>query len=107
MSDRYNCSFSTFWCGEKTAGVEIVQGIVKTTAYTEDKTKLPFGFLSDVSVGKHQIDLFWESRSFPRHKADYNELMGLVGLTEYDTYEIVRRTNGMLLGDDMRIDFSE
>jgi hypothetical protein len=105
VTNRYNCSFDVYWYGNKTAHIDIEHGVVKTVAYTDDKCKLPFGFLSDGSVAKRQIDLFWESRSFPKHKADYTAQMNAVGLTEYDAYEIVRKTKGRLLGDGMRIEF--
>ena len=48
---------------------------------------------------------FFESRIFPRERADKDDLLELLGLKEYNPYEIVKKTHGLHYDDFRWIKF--
>jgi len=104
---RYNCSFSYYFRGEKTADVVIKNGKVITIAYTDEKLNLPFGFVSDRNVTRQTIDLFYERHCVPKHRANIKDFLAHYGLNKYDAYEICRITNGRMADHSYRIEWHD
>ena len=93
---RYNCKFSYYFEDNKTSDVVIENGIVRTTAYTDEKLHLPFGFVSDRNVTRRVIDEFFSRHCVPQYRANICEFLDRYNLQEYDSYEICRITNGVM-----------
>jgi len=104
---RYNCSFSYYYKDQKMADVAITNGTAATTPYTDDKRRLPFGFVSDRNVTRQTIDLFYERHCVPYHRANIQEFLSYYGLEQYDTYAICRKTNGIMADHDYRIEWKD
>lgn len=104
---RYNCSFSYYHNGVKTADVTITEGRVTTIPYTDDKLHLPFGFVPDQNVTRTTIDLFYERHCVPEYRANIAEFLAHYGLMKYDAYEICRNTNGVMADNSAYIEWSD
>jgi hypothetical protein len=104
---RYNCSFSFYHQGVKTADVVIKDGAVTTTAYTDDKLNLPFGFVPDRNVTRATIDLFYERNCVPEHRANIKEFLDHYGLEKYDAYKICRITGGQMADSADTIEWTD
>lgn len=70
------------------------------------ETRLLYGHLLGECDLVGIIDWF-ESRCFPRTRANCDELLRQLGLTQYVPLAIVRRTHGVMWDDDVWIRFSD
>ena len=104
---RYNCSFSYYFEGRKTADVAIEDGAAHTVPYTEEKLHLPFGFVSDRNVTRRVIDEFFDRHCVPLHRANIRAFLDCYDLKEYDAYEICRITNGVMADHSYRIEWMD
>ena len=100
---RYNCSFSYFFDGAKTADVVITNGTARTQAYTDEKLHLPFGFVSDRNVTRRVIDEFYLRHCVPQYRANIKDFLDHYGLEEYDAFDICRITNGIMADNNYEI----
>jgi len=103
---RYNCAFSYYYNDVKAADVVIKNGVVATTPYTDNKLRLPFGFVSDRNVTRGVIDEFFERHCVPQHRANIKDFLDQYGLEKYDAYAICRATNGVMADHNYRIEWN-
>jgi hypothetical protein len=75
--------------------VSIDSNTVTTRALTSDDDKLPFYFKPDLD----QIFTYIEDRCSERSRPDQQEILALIGLSEYNPYEIVKKTHGITPDD--------
>lgn len=68
---------------------------IEITKFTEDKHKLPFYF----EPTKETMFIFIQDRCSERSRPDQKELLALIGLDEYNPYEIVKKTHGVTPDD--------
>lgn len=66
---------------------------VTFTNYIFDLMWCPFGKLEKATF--KDLEEYWESRCFPRERANAKELLRLLGVDCYDPYSIVRKTHGV------------
>ena len=52
-----------------------------------------------------EVTAFLESRCFDKSRRDKDDLLSYLGLTSYDVWEIVRKTNGKMAHDHLSIEF--
>ena len=104
---RYNCKFSYYVGGVKTADVIIEEGSVTSVCYTNAALDLPFGNIPDGRISRKTIDLFFEEHCVPEHRANLRQILDYYGLEKFDAYEICRRTNGVMADMPYRIEWSD
>jgi len=84
---------------QATADVE-VDYLAKTVVchpHTEDIYALPFGVNKNPTIS--DLNRFFESRCFPKERANCKQILEDLGLDEYIPLEIVRKTHGRQLED--------
>jgi hypothetical protein len=81
--------------------VVIDHNAVTTEPLTKDRDQLPFYFQPDID----QMFTFLESRCSERSRPDQRELLALIGLDEYNPYEIVKKTHGITPDDHFWLRF--
>ena len=64
----------------------------------------------DVAICSRITDLqslndWFETRCFPRSRADANELLEMLGLSDYNPYELIKRSHGAMFDDFYWINF--
>ena len=69
--------------------------------------QLPFGLYGrfDRSVTMYKFIEWASERCFPEERIGASELLKELGLDRYDGWEIVKKTNGVLMTDSFWIDF--
>ncbi len=97
-------SFDVYWKDERTASVVISSDRknVIYKRYTDIIPTVPFLF-DNPSV--EQVYEFLESRCMDRHRTQLEEYLNDLGLSEYNPYEIVRITHGIMWEDFMWLKF--
>jgi hypothetical protein len=93
---RYNCGFSYYCRGVKTADVTIANGVVTTVPHTDNWLDLPFGMVPDRLVTRKVIDLFYEQNCVPEHRANLGDFLAHYGIEKFDPFAICRITNGAM-----------
>ena len=79
------------------ANEDVPQYSLPLNLFIGDKRKVP---LVDVVV--------WaKKRIFPKNRMDCKEILKLMGLPDYNAWEIVKRTNACLMEDPYWLQFSE
>ena len=78
--------------------------VVDCIDYTEDVIQQAFGKRPHT---KEYLLAFFEERCFERGRIDKEILLRKMGLTDYNPYEIVLRTQGRLLCDASWVRFTE
>lgn len=96
--------FSTYWKNEKTSDVVIVsdRSKVEYKRYSDEICEAPFGF---DNPSFEQMYRFLESRCMPKGRQQLQEYLDDLGLAEYNVYEILRKTHGVMWEDFLWLKF--
>lgn len=86
------------------AHVKLTNNGVQFENFCDDPVFLPFGIKEKASL--NDLYEFFEDRCFPRTRGNCDEVLESMGLTKYDPYEIVKRTNGFMYDSLCWIKFS-
>lgn len=89
-------SFEVYHKDEITARVYVRAKEVIISRFTDNPAKQLF---AQKKMTRYQLGKIFEMRCWDRGRADIDELLGHLGLTEYDPYEIVRKTHGVSYND--------
>lgn len=89
-------TFEVFWKDEITARVHAKEHQVKVSRYVEHPVKQLF---AASVMSRNQLNKILELRCFERGRPDIMEILGHLGLREYNPYEIVKRTHGVSYND--------
>ncbi len=86
----------SYWKDEKTASVRLDSQFAYITRYTTHPVKQIFyaDKLSRYEFGSILADRCWD-----KNRPDIKKLLALIGLDEYNPYEICKRTHGKMLQD--------
>ena len=101
-------NFSVLWKNEVVAEVSVTEDekgfktLNYIKRYTEDIAKQPFG---GDRLDLPRVYEFLENRWFERARADVPEQLEYLGLTEYNPWEIVKKTHGVMFEDFIWIRF--
>lgn len=101
-------NFSVLWKNEVTAEVSIKEDengfktLNYIKRYTDDIAKQPFG---GTRINLARVYEFLEGRWFERDRPDVPEQLAYLGLTEYDPWEIVKKTHGVMFEDFIWVRF--
>ena len=87
----------TFWKDEKTADAYVGKKEVEVKRYILHPAKQLFH--ADRITRFEFGDIILRSRCFDYNRPDRKEYLEYLGLTEYNVYEICRRTHGMMVQD--------
>ncbi len=91
-----NFSFEVYWKDDITARVYVKGKNVTVSRFTENPGKQLF---AEKKMTRYQLGKIFEMRCWERERADINEILGNLGLKEYNPYEIVRKTHGVSYND--------
>lgn len=99
--------FSVFYMNEKTADVTVSSNQVEYQVYVDlddprMQTRVPFCFMN---ITMDNLYEFLESRCMPRDRTSLKQYIEDLGLDEYNPYEIVRLTHGVMWEDNMWLKF--
>lgn len=97
-----NYTFEVYWKDEITARVYVKGQNIIVSRYTDHPLKQIF---AEKKMTRYQLNQVLELRCWDRGRADIQELLGNIGLTEYNPQEIVRRTHGVSYNDYIWIRF--
>ena len=75
--------------------VDTSTGSISVTDYTDEVLFTVFGKRPHTV---EELNAFFESRCFPRGRADEKEILEYLGLRQYNPLDIVRITHGVLFG---------
>ena len=89
-------TFEVFWKDEITARVYVKSGKVQVARYCEHPVKQLF---AKEQMTRYQLNRIFEMRCFEKGRGDIHEILKNLGLTEYNPYEIVRKTHGVSYND--------
>lgn len=97
-------AFSTYWKNEKTSDVVVSadRQSVKYVRYTDELLKSPYGF-DHVTI--EQIYHFLETRCMPKGRTQLAEYLESLNLKEYNPWEIVKITHGVMWEDFLWLKF--
>ncbi len=98
--------FDTYWGHEKTATITVSadRKSVHYVKYTNEVPKIPYLF-DDLSV--EHVYRFLESRCMPRQRNCLQQYLDDLGLEEYNPWDIVKITHGVMWEDMMWIKFPD
>ena len=89
-------SFEVFWKDEITARVHVQGSRVKVSRFSDHPLKQLF---ASRSMTRHQLNHIFEMRCWDRNRADIQDILKGLGLSEYNPREIVRKTHGISYND--------
>lgn len=89
-------SFEVYWKDEITARVYVKKKKVVVSRYTENPGKQLF---ASKEMTRFQLGKILEMRCWEKGRPDINEILNHLGLSEYNPYEIVRKTHGVSYND--------
>lgn len=97
-------AFDVMWKDELTASVSITNNRknIEVTKYSNDIAKQPFW---GGNIDIYRIYEFLEYRCFEEARPDKVVILELLGLTEYNPWEIVKKTHGRLYEDFLWLRF--
>lgn len=96
--------FDVMWKNEMVGRIEIVEGVlIKNESYNKEWWKNYWAKMTN----SYNILMSLQNRCFDRARPDKDELLEYLGLSEYNVYKIVRRTHGMILGDQIWFRFDD
>lgn len=95
-------TFEVYWKDEITARVYVKEKDVIVSRFTEHPLKQLF---AENKMTRYQLNRILELRCWDRGRADINDLLKNIGLTEYNPQEIVRKTHGVSFNDYIWIRF--
>lgn len=100
VKNKWNGShIDVFWKDELTAEIDILNNKVKIKKHTNNPIKQ--FFLAFDSMDIIAFSELLEARCWERGRKDISELLGKIGLDEYDPIEIVKRTFGVSYNDSI------
>ncbi len=96
--------FSTYWKDKKTSDVRISadRRTVEYHRYSDGMCESPFGFDHPTF---EQMYRFMESRCMPKGRLQLQEYLDDLGLEEYNVYQILRKTHGVMWEDFLWLKF--
>ena len=80
-----------------------MHGNTVTIEHYEESVLYPFYGRNSVTI--EEVTAFLESRCFDKNRRDKDDLLSYLGLTSYDVWEIVSKTNGKMAHDHLSVDF--
>ncbi|MCD8218547.1 MAG: hypothetical protein LUD01_11045 [Clostridiales bacterium] len=89
-------SFEVFWKDEITARVHVQGSRVKVSKFSDHPLKQLF---ASTSMTRHQLNHIFESRCWDKYRADIQDILKGLGLSEYNPREIVKKTHGVSYND--------
>lgn len=97
-------SFDVYWRNDLTASVCISadRKSVDYKLYSNELCEAPFGFLNPTV---EQMFDFLETRCMDKRRTQLQEYLDDLGLEEYNPYEIVKKTHGVMWEDYMWFKF--
>lgn len=95
-------TFEVYWKDEITARVYVKEKEVIVSKFTDHPLKQLF---AEKKMTRYQLNQILELRCWERGRADINDLLKNIGLTEYNPQEIVRKTHGVSFNDFIWIRF--
>lgn len=98
-----NYFFEVFWKDEITARVYVREKEVLVSRYTDHPLKQLF---AKNKMTRYQLNKIMELRCWERGREDIDDILKSLGLTEYNPYEIVRKTHGVSYNDFIWFRFS-
>lgn len=93
--------FDVMFKDEKVASIAVKDNDVYVSIYTDIRYKQPFNKI----VSLEYIERFLEDRCIPRNRQNINEVLGNLGLENYDVIEILKKTHGVSFDDFWWIKF--
>ena len=87
-----------YWKDEKTASVRLDKHYAYITRYTKHPVKQIF--YSD-KITRFKFGEILEDRCWDKNRPDIKKILSLIGLTEYNPYEICKRTHGKMYQDSI------
>ena len=91
-----NFSFEVYWKDDITARVYVKGKNVTVSRFTDNPGKQLF---AEKKMTRYQLGKIFEMRCWEKERADINEILGNLGLKEFNPYEIVRKTHGVSHND--------
>ena len=95
--------FEVYWKDEITARVYVKKKDVIVSRYTENPGKQLF---AEKKMTRYQLGKIFEMRCWEKARPDIMEILANLGLSEYNPYEIVKRTHGVSYNDFIWFRFS-
>lgn len=95
--------FEVYWKDEITARVYVKKKDVIISRYTENPGKQLF---AEKKMTRYQLGKIFEMRCWEKARPDIMEILENLGLSEYNPYEIVKRTHGVSYNDFIWFRFS-
>lgn len=89
-------TFEVYWKDEITARVYVKKKEVIVSRFTDNPGKQLF---AQKKMTRFQLGKIFEMRCWEKERADIMEILNHLGLSEYNPYEIVRRTHGVSYND--------
>lgn len=80
-------------------------GSYEITDYNKDPVILPFRGKDSSQATDEELLKFFKYRCMSEHRRDLRDALDTIGLQEYDPYNIVRKTYGLMFGDCMWVRF--
>ena len=89
-------SFEVYWKDEITARVYVRKKDVIISRYTDNPGKQLF---AEKKMTRYQLGKIFELRCWEKGRSDIGEILEYLGLSEYNPYEIVKKTHGVSYND--------
>lgn len=89
-------SFEVYWKDEITARVCVRKKKVLVTRFTDNPGKQLF---AAKEMTRYQLGKIFEMRCWEKERPDINDILRHLGLSEYNPYEIVKKTHGVSYND--------
>lgn len=87
-----------YWKNERTASVRLDNHYAYITRYIIHPVKQIF--YAD-KITRFEFGEILEDRCWDKHRADIDEILEMIGLDEYNPYEICKRTHGRMYQDNI------
>lgn len=97
-----NYTFEVYWKDEITARVYVKEKDVIVSRFTDHPLKQLF---AEKKMTRYRLNQILELRCWDRGRADIDDLLKNIGLTEYNPQEIVGKTHGVSFNDYIWIRF--
>lgn len=91
-------NFTVYWNDEKTAYVDLSGDTIKITRYVIHPVKQIF---AKEELSKYEFGKVLEDRCWPRNRANIENCLKAIGLSEYNQYDICEKTHGVMFGSNI------
>lgn len=88
-------NFTVYWKDEKTAYVDLTGPTVKITRYIKHPVKQIF---AKDEMSRYDFGEILKSRCWDEHRDNIDKYLAKMELDEYNPYEIVKHTHGVMFG---------